>query len=61
MTEPLIDHDNLEEFRAPDDFDAEHGALDADGAFMVAFAVSGGGPLGECRVPARGWCPPSSV
>lgn len=45
MSDTLIDHDNLEEFRSPDDYDAEHGALDADGAFMVAFAVSGGGPL----------------
>lgn len=45
MAEALIDHDNLEEFRAPDDYDAEHGALGADGAFMVAFAVAGGGPL----------------
>ena len=45
MSDALIDHDNLEEFRSPDDYEAEHGALDADGAFMVAFAVSGGGPL----------------
>lgn len=45
MGDALIDHDNLEEFRAPEDYDAEHGALDADGAFMVAFAVASGGPV----------------
>lgn len=45
MTEIPVDHDNLEEFRAPEDYDAEHGALDADGAFMVAFAAATGGPV----------------
>jgi SAM-dependent methyltransferase len=45
MTDAPIDHDNLEEFRAPEDYDAEHGALDADGAFMVAFAAATGGPV----------------
>lgn len=45
MAGTLIDHDNLEEFRHPEDYDAEHGALDADGAFMVALAVATGGPV----------------
>jgi SAM-dependent methyltransferase len=45
MTDAPIDHDNLEEFRAPEDYDAEHGALDADGAFMVALAAATGGPV----------------
>lgn len=45
MTDAPIDHDNLEEFRAPEDYDAEHGGLDADGAFMVALASGTGGPV----------------
>ena len=45
MRDAVIDHDNLEEFRAPEDYDAEHGALDADGAFMVDFAAATGGPV----------------
>lgn len=44
MSDALIDHDNLEEFRAPEDYDAEHGGLDADGAFMLAVARRTGGP-----------------
>ena len=44
MKDALLDHDNLEEFRAPEAYDAEHGALDADGAFMVALAAATGGP-----------------
>jgi SAM-dependent methyltransferase len=45
MSDALIDHDNLEEFRAPEDYDAEHGALDADGAFMVDIAAASRGPV----------------
>lgn len=41
----IIDHDNLEEFRAPEDYDVEHGALDADGEFMLAVARRCGGPV----------------
>lgn len=45
MAEAAIDHDNLEEFQAPEAYDVEHGALDADGAFMLAVAMRTGGPV----------------
>lgn len=41
----MIGHDNLEEFRSPADYDAEHGSLDADGEFMLAVATRAGGPV----------------
>lgn len=45
MGRQLIDHDNLEEFRAPVDYDAEHGSLDASGEFMLSVAERTGGPV----------------
>lgn len=45
MSDAAIDHDNLEEFRKPEHYDAEHGSLDADGAFMLAVARRTGGPV----------------
>jgi SAM-dependent methyltransferase len=45
MGDTAIDHDNLEEFRAPADYDAEHGSLDADGEFMLSVARQAGGPV----------------
>lgn len=45
MRTTSIDHDNLEEFRHPEHYDAEHGSLDADGEFMLAVARRTGGPV----------------
>jgi len=45
MTDASIDHDNLEEFQSPEEYDVEHGWLDADGEFMLAVAARTGGPV----------------
>lgn len=41
----MIDHDNLEEFAEPAEYDAEFGSLDASGRFYLDLIAATGGPL----------------
>lgn len=58
MTSGLIDHDNLEDFADPANYDREFGEIDDEGAFFLDLVQFSGGPvLDAARVMPGGFRP----
>ena len=51
----MIDHDNLEEFADPKNYDREFGTIGAEGAFFLNLVRRHGGPVLSIRTKRQ--CP----